>query len=176
MYNEGFETERLWLKPSDTDDAAFFLELLNCETWIENIGDRNVHTLSEAENYILTKIKPQFEKLGYANYTMIRKNDLTKIGSCGLYAREGLEGIDIGYALLPKYERNGYAFEAASKLKNAAFSIFGLNNLKAFTTYTNIPSQRLLEKLGMQYVKDFMLAGDPEILRLYELRRENIIQ
>lgn len=63
-------------------------------------------------------MRPQFERLGFGNYIMIRKSDGIKLGSCGLYDREGLDGIDIGYALMPQFERQGYAIEAASKCWN----------------------------------------------------------
>jgi len=46
------ETERLTLRPLTTGDAAFILELVNDPDWLRNIGDRNVHTLADAERYI----------------------------------------------------------------------------------------------------------------------------
>ncbi|HAH25695.1 MAG TPA: GNAT family N-acetyltransferase, partial [Prolixibacteraceae bacterium] len=63
-------------------------------------------------------------RLGYGNFTVTRKSDRVKIGICGLFDREGLEGIDIGFAFLPEYERKGYAFESADKLKDKAFDEF----------------------------------------------------
>ena len=36
---------------------------------------------------------PQFERLGYSNYTLIRKQDNQKIGTGGLYDRLGLKGL-----------------------------------------------------------------------------------
>jgi hypothetical protein len=44
---------------------------------------------------------PQLKKLGFSSYTVIRKTDNAKVGSSGLYDREGLEGIDLGFAFLP---------------------------------------------------------------------------
>src|SRR5690606_16395207 len=99
-----YETERLILQPTSEDDAAFIYKLVNSPKWLANIGDRNVKSVAEAKTYIKDRITPQLEKLGYGNYTLIRKVDNIKIGSCGLYDREGLEGIDIGFALLPDYE------------------------------------------------------------------------
>lgn len=78
---------------------------------------------------------------------MIRKKDHQKIGICGLYDREGLEGIDIGFALLPEYEKTGFVFEAANKLKDAAFNEFEIKVISAITTKDNISSQKLLEKM-----------------------------
>ena len=165
-----FETPRLFLRPTAKEDAPFILELLNTPKWLQYIGDRNVKTLEDAKTYIKTKITPQLERLGFANYTVIRKSDGAKIGSCGLYDREGLEGIDIGFAFLPLYEKQGYAFESARKIKEAATHQFGITLLKAITAKENIASQKLLEKLGLQFSKTIRLAGDTESVLLYELQ------
>jgi len=164
-----FETERLILKPTSEEDAEFIFELLNTPKWIKYIGDRNVKTVENARDYIKTKMLPQLKRLGYSNYTLIRKADNCKIGTCGLYDRDGLEGIDIGFAFLPKHERKGYAFESANKLKNIAFNEFGLTEIKAITVKDNISSQKLLVKLGLKRNETVHLPNDDEELLLYEI-------
>ncbi len=114
---KSFETDRLILKPTSIEDAAFILTLLNTPKWLKFIGDRKVRTLSEAKDYITIKMLPQLQRLGFSNYTVIRKSDHKRVGTCGLFDREGLEGIDIGFALLPDCEQKGYAYEAANELK-----------------------------------------------------------
>ena len=94
---------------------------MNSKGWLEYIGDRKVYSESDAIRYIKNRIAPQFERLGFGNYTIIRKADNVKIGTCGLYDREGIDGIDIGYALLPQFFGKGYAFEAVNELKNITF-------------------------------------------------------
>ena len=166
-----FKTDRLILRPTSEEDAAFILELLNTPKWLKYIGDRNVNTVKSAKEYIKNKILPQLIKLGYSNYTIIRKSDNIKIGSCGLYDREGLEGIDLGFAFLPEYEKKGYAFESANKLKNVAFNEFEINEISAITTKDNIASQKLLEKLGMIFIKTTNIPNDEEELLLYKLKK-----
>jgi [ribosomal protein S5]-alanine N-acetyltransferase len=166
---QSFETERLLLKPSETDDALFFLELLNSEKWLKYIGDRNVKTVEAAEDYIQSRILTQFESHGFANYTVIRKSDGIKMGVCGLYDREGVEGIDIGFAFLPKYENQGFAFEAASKMVEAGWKVFNIAKLHAYTTQDNHSSKKLLEKLGMTCIDRVMLPNDTEETLKYEL-------
>ncbi len=164
-----FETERLILKPTSIDDSAFVYELLNSPKWLKYIGNRNVNSIEEAKEYIKNKMQPQLERLGYSNYTVIRKSDTIKIGSCGLYDREGLEGIDIGFAFLPNYEKKGYAFEAANKMKEVGFEEFGIWQISAITAKDNISSQRLLEKLGLKFDKIIKIPNDDEDLLLYKL-------
>lgn len=162
-----FETERLTLKPTSEDDAEFVFRLFNTPLWLQNIGDRNIKSIESAKTYIRDRIVPQYKRLGYSNYTIIRKSDNAKIGACGLYDREGLKGIDIGFALLPEYERMGYAFEAANKLKEMAFDEFGLSELSAITKKSNLLSQKLLEKLGLKLSGTIMLPNGDEKLLLY---------
>ncbi|MFD0863561.1 GNAT family N-acetyltransferase [Sungkyunkwania multivorans] len=163
-----FETERLYLKPTCKDDALFLLELMNTPKWHRFIGDRSIKTVEDAEKYIEEKMTPQLERLGYSNYTVIRKSDGEKLGTCGLYDREGLEGIDIGFAFLPQFEGQGYAFESANRIKEAAIHEFHLDLINAITVKDNLPSQRLLEKLGLTFVKTIQIPNDPEELLLYQ--------
>ena len=170
MEFKSFETERLLLKPTTVDDAAFILELLNSPKWIKFIGDRNVTTLEEAKAYIENRMMPQLHRLGYGNYTIVRKQDGTKIGTCGLYDREGLEGIDIGFALLPDFEKQGYGFEAVNRIKEFAVNDLHLTQISGITTKDNISSQNLLVKIGLQFEKYVTIPNDTEELCLYVMR------
>ncbi|WP_299433611.1 GNAT family N-acetyltransferase [uncultured Aquimarina sp.] len=165
---EHFETDRLLLKPATIEDAAFYLKLLNSPKWLQNIGDRNVRSIEDAEHYITEKMMPQLKRLGYSNYTVIRKSDNQKLGCCGLYDREGIEGVDIGFAFLPEYEGKGYAYESALKIKEAGISLFGIKKISAITIPENKSSQKLLEKLDFSFIKIINIPNDDEDLMLYE--------
>ena len=171
MKYKTFETERLLLRPTSEQDSEFILELMNTPKWLQFIGDRNVMSNEDAKAYIQEKMIPQLERLGYANYTVIIKDSDQKIGTCGLYDREGLEGIDIGFAFLPQYEKKGYAFEASNRVKEAAFHEFEIESISAITAKDNISSQMLLEKLGLQCTGTTRLPDDPEELLLYRIHR-----
>ncbi len=166
-----YETERLIIRPTTVEDAPFIREVMNTEGWLKNIGDRKVYTNEAAANYIKEKIRPQQERLGYSNNTVIRKSDGAKMGSCGLYDREGLEGVDIGFAFLPEYGGKGYAFEAANKIKELAFGSFGLSIISGITIEANMPSRKLLEKLGLKFIKYMHLPNDEEELMFYQIRK-----
>lgn len=166
-----FETDRLWLRATDVQDARFVLDLLNTPKWHQYIGDRGVRTIEDARRYIQERMLPQLEHLGFGNYTVIRKSDGRKLGSCGLYDREGLEGVDIGFAFLPDCEGKGYGTESALKMKTLAFEVFGVDRISGITVKENIGSQRLLEKIGLRFVEYMHLPNDPEEIMLYRLDR-----
>jgi RimJ/RimL family protein N-acetyltransferase len=168
---KSFETDRLWLIPTSENDAAFLLELFNTPKWLKYIGDRNIKTVDDARRYVREKIRPQLEYLGFASYTVVHKSDKQKMGMCGLYDRSGLGGIDIGFAFLPEFEGKGFAWEASEKLKNAAFTEFGINELLAITTKDNYSSQKLLEKLGLKVAGTVKIPNDDEELLLYKIEK-----
>ncbi|MBU2951573.1 GNAT family N-acetyltransferase [Tamlana agarivorans] len=170
-----FETERLILKPVSEEDAKFILELFNTPKWIAYIGDRNVKTIGDAKNYIREKMLPQLHSLGYSNYILTQKEDSSKIGTCGLYDREGLDGIDIGFAFLPQYEKKGVAYESANKLKHIGFSEIGLTRINAITRKDNMSSQKLLKKLGMIPEGTTNLPNDEVEWLLFKIEKEQFI-
>jgi len=162
------ETERLILVPPTEKDAAFIFELFNSPKWIAYIGDRNITSIDDAKRYLKEKILPQYQKLGFGAFTVIRKSDARKIGICGLYDREGLEGVDLGFAFLPEFEKKGYAFESANKLIAIAFEKFNLKSIKAITTKHNSSSRKLLAKLGFIQKGKIKLLDDSKEMLLYE--------
>ncbi|BDD06848.1 GNAT family N-acetyltransferase [Aureibacter tunicatorum] len=165
---EVFETERLFLRPTIEEDAEFFLELQNSSTWLQYIGDRNVNTVEDAADFIKHKIFPQYIELGYSNFTVFLKSNSAPIGSCGLYAgRNGIEGVDLGFAFLPEYHNKGYAYEAAKKVMQIAYQDFGLKKLYAITSEINTPSQRLIKKLGLEFIERKCLPDEDDESLIY---------
>lgn len=175
MSHKIFETKRLYLRPVHEDDAAFIFELVNTPKWLQFIGDRKVRSVEDARQYIIHKMYPQYERLGYGNYVVIHKTDNTKLGTCGLYDREGLEGVDIGFAFLPAFEKRGYAFEAASQIMVRGFTDFDLNQLSAITMQDNHSSQKLLVKLGFTRVGQVVIPNDTEKLELFVKNRNQTV-
>lgn len=163
-----YETERLLIRPMSLEDADLILELYNMPAFIKYIGNRNINSLSDAENYIKTKFLPQFEKLGFGNYLIVLKEGNHKIGGVGIFEREGLDVVDIGFSVLEKYEGKGYMFEAAHKIMQIGRDHFNLNKISAITTKDNFSSQKLIEKLGLKFKKLVTIPDDTEELMYFE--------
>jgi len=161
------ETERLILRQLTQEDAKFIFELLNDPSWIQNIGDRNIRTLDDARSYIEKGPRASYEKNGFGLYLIALKETGESVGMCGLIRREGLEDVDIGYALLPKFWSKGYAVEAARATKAYAKDVVGLNRLVAIVDPANEGSIRVLEKIGLRYEKMVRLSADDIELKLF---------
>ena len=98
---KSFQSERLIIRPTLEQDAKLIYQLMNSPKFIKYVGDRQLYSVEDAEKYIQDKMLPQLHSLGYSNYSLINKKNGAKIGICGLYDREGLDGIDIGFGILP---------------------------------------------------------------------------
>lgn len=166
-----FKTKRRIIKPTSENDAKLIYELLNTQKFIKFVGDREIKSIEDAKKYIQIRILPQLYMLSYSSYSIITTSDGSKIGSCGLYNRNGVDEIDIGFALLPQFEGLGFAYEAAHRLLRAAFEEFKIEEIKAITSKENISSQRLLEKLGLERIGTTKLPNENKELLLYKIER-----
>jgi len=149
-------------------DAAFILRLLNEPGWLEYIGDKGVRTIEDAVHYIKTGPRAMYEREGFGLFLVEWKGNQEPIGLCGLIKRDGLDDVDIGYALLADYHAKGFAFEAAQGILKYAKEI-GLKRLIAITTKDNHSSVKLLEKLGMKPDGFVTLPNDNEELKKFIL-------
>lgn len=145
------ETERLVLRHLNTDDAEFILRLVNDPSFIANIGDRGIRSLEQATNYLLEGPMSSYRHHGHGPYLVALKVELVPIGLCGLLKRIQFDDPDLGYALLPEYRSQGFAFEAASAVLDLAYSSLGLPRTLGLVSPENTPSIRLLEKLGFEF-------------------------
>ena len=154
-----FESDRLYLRPTTEEDAALVLAILTAPKALKFIGDRNLHNEEDAREYIRQRALTQLRERGYANYTLVTKETGTKVGVCGLYVRPDLELIDLGYALHPNHEGQGYAREASKRIMQAAKERFGQLKLSAITHGENTASIKVLEALGFTHLGQKTVAG-----------------
>jgi RimJ/RimL family protein N-acetyltransferase len=162
------ETKRLVISKVTLKDASFFLELMNTPHWIKYIGDRNIRTVKDAEQYLKNGILKSYSTLGYSFYKIVLKSNRSKaIGICGLIKRNQLEFSDLGFAFLPEYERKGYAYESSMAVLEFVKKDFGLNKVGAITLEININSIKLLKKLGFSFEKKIKPFDDDKELLFF---------
>ena len=152
------ETERLILRKFTIEDAPFMLELLNTPTWLRFIGDRNVHSVKEAEQYLINGNIKNYSTYGFGFYLVEVKETGEAIGMCGLVKRDSLDDIDIGFAFLPQFIGKGYGFEAASATLRYAQTVLQLNKIIAIVNPENADSIKLIKKIGLQFEKMVQLS------------------
>jgi len=142
------ESERLIVRHFTLDDSEFIIELLNQESFIRYIADKNVRTIADAENYLLAGPMASYKQFGFGLSLVALKATNTPIGMCGLLKRDELQHPDLGYAFLPDFCGQGYALEAAKSVLNVGMVAHSLDTILAVTLPNNHNSNRLLQNAG----------------------------
>ena len=111
-------------------------------------------TLSQAEsNEMASKIKRLINERGWGFWALELTNQQKFIGFVGLHIPEidlpFNPCVEIGWRLDKEFWGKGYASEAAEKSLEYAFSELELPELVAFTSVKNMPSQKVMRRIGM---------------------------
>lgn len=161
------ETARLVVRELTLGDDAFIVALLNTPGFREYIGDKGVRSAADARVYLRTGPLASYAVNGFGLWLVALRDGGTPIGICGILRRPGLDHADLGFALLPEFEGQGYAFEAASAVLAHARSKLHLDPILAVTAFRNPRSVKLLTKLGFEFVRFIDLPGHAEPSRLF---------
>jgi len=158
-------TERLIMNLLTLGDHDFILKLVNSKGWIEFIVDRHVCTIDDAIAYINKIISNQ--DIFYWVVRIKEKN--TPIGIISFLKRTYLEHFDIGFAFLPEFHANGYAFEASNKVLALVSRRSECTPVLATTVPGNVNSIKLLNKLGLHFEK--VIEVENQELHIYSNRQ-----
>ena len=156
------ETERLRFRKLEATDfetwLPFHQDPRSTEHW-EGMPDDPI----EACNHWFDKAFYRYEnKLGGMN-VLISKETGEFIGQCGLLKQtvDGIQELEIGYSILPKYWKQGYAIEAAQKCKAFVKENDLTSSLISIIHVENIPSQKVAIKNGMHLDKTTVFNENP---------------
>ena len=161
------KTQRLILSKISEDDADFFYKLVNDPDWLRYIGDKHIHDLKDARNYIKNVSMVSYEQYGFGPYLVKLREDQTRIGISGLFQRDYLDHPDVGFAFLPAYRNRGYATESAAAVLNYGYDSLNLTIILAITSRDNDSSARVLEKIGLQFQKIIKTSKDDPGSKLF---------
>jgi RimJ/RimL family protein N-acetyltransferase len=162
-------TERLIIRFLAVEDKLFIHRLLNTPSWLRFIGDRNIKTLLDAENYLVNGPLKSYRENGFGPWLVCLGEDETPIGICGLFKRDYLNSPDLGFAYLPEFEGRGYAAEAVAEILADAQQRIELRNVVAFTDPDNIRSIRLLERSGFRFKEMIRPPNEDHELMLFAI-------
>ena len=162
------ETERLLLRPWKDSDLAPFTRM-NRDPEVMRFFPA---TLEPAQTEALYRdLAQELSAYGYGPFAAEEKAGGNFIGFIGFHqARLAVSFcpcVEIGWRLDKAYWGKGYAAEGARACLAHGFSVFALNEVYSFTSLLNHPSQRVMQKLGMQKALHF---DHPEIPAGHPLR------
>ncbi len=156
-----FETPRLILRRMTEADAPLIYALNSSPDVLQYLHEPELKDEADARRVITDIIMPQYSLYNLGRWAMIVKEGNTFIGWCGLKYRPELEEIDLGYRLMRQHWGHGYATEAALNTIKYGFDVLNLATITGRAHIKNIASWTVLEKIGMQYVKDEMVDDCP---------------
>lgn len=107
-----------------------------------------------------------YDRHGFGLYLVELKDSGTPAGICGLLKRGVLEDVDLGFAFLPEFWRQGFAFEAATAVLDDA-EHRGLMRVLAITSPDNEASIRLLGRLGFHFERMMRLTDDAAEIKVF---------
>lgn len=176
--NYYLETERLVLREIKESDLEGMFMLDSNKEVHKYLGNKPISTRKEAEK-IIQFIHRQYQDFGIGRFACIEKVTGEFIGWSGLKFNTGekeklnnhQDFIDIGYRFIPKYWRKGYGFESAKACLEFGFNSMNYKTIYAAALVDNIGSNKILEKIGLQYINQF----DFEDVKAnwYELKKEH---
>lgn len=151
------------------------LNLIPCELEHFEVFERNENELAEmlgveladgwlvfpeVVSYSLEFLKNNSDAANWRMYFFVHAADEKLVGNGGFKGKPDDAGmVEIGYAVAPAYRGNGLATEAAQGLIDYAFSNPQVQVVRAHTLAEENESVRVLQKVGMEFVREF---NDPE--------------
>ncbi len=76
-------------------------------------------------------------------------------------SKENSEEMELGYRLKKAYWDSGFATEGSKALINRGFRELAVTKVVATAVALNTRSRRVMEKVGLQFEKEFAYPGDP---------------
>jgi len=144
------ETERLIMRPLVESDVDEIFAMRSDEEIMRFI--REPQGRSESLDWIkLVSARWDTEKLGFC--AVIEKETDKFLGWCGIWRLRETNELEVGYAIEKAYWGKGFATEAAEKFIEYAFENIKPDKIVAVAEPKNLASRRVMEKLGMKFVK-----------------------
>ncbi|WGU95759.1 GNAT family N-acetyltransferase [Paenibacillus dendritiformis] len=150
------ETSRLQLRDWAEADLEPF-QRLNADKQVMRYFPK---TLSPEEtNVFYQSIVAELKECGFGLYAVEVKEDKEFIGLTGFH-RATFEAdftpcIEIGWRLKKQAWGKGYATEGAAACLQYGFHELGFRDVYSFTAQVNKPSQNVMKKIGMSFIKTF---------------------
>lgn len=172
------ETERLILRDLLESDVDGMFELDSNPLVHKYLGNKPIKTKTQAEEAIHF-IRQQYAERGIGRFAAIEKASGDFIGWTGLKFNTGDKEVlvdkrdfyDIGYRFIPRYWGKGYASESSFATLDFGFKELNIETMSGAAEIGNIASNKVLQKIGLKFVEDFMFEG--EKINWYELKKED---
>lgn len=164
------ETNRLILRELTMEDFNDLFEILSDEETMKHYP--RPFDEQKVRDWIQWNIC-NYQTFGFGLWAVVLKENNKMIGDCGI-TMQNIDGEikpEIGYHINKKYQRQGYATEAAIRCRNFAFENTPFNRIYSYMKYTNVGSYSVALNNGMKLIKEY---EDPKnkISKAYAISHE----
>ena len=153
-------TQRLILTPVTQTDIADLHRHWNAPAVRRFLWDDETMPI-ETVTSTVDSSERDFKEFRYGLWSLRLAADQPLIGFCGLQRVESTDLVEVLYSLDQTYWGRGLAGEAARAVLTFGFNVLGLARIAGGTDEGNLASIRVLERLGMRFVDNLMLHGQP---------------
>ena len=176
-----FQTPRLTLRQWQDSDTTPFIQMC-ADDEVMHYFPKKLDAF-EATAF-MQRLKDAIETRGWGLYAVELKATGEFIGFIGLHIHppefEIADAPEIGWRLLPQYWHQGYATEGAKAVLKHAFRNLRLEKVISFTACLNAPSERVMQRIGMDKVREFdhpLVPAEHPLQRhvLYEMHRGDFL-
>jgi len=156
-------TDRLQLSPITLADADR-LAVLHADARMMNLLQHGVLSRAQSDEMV-ANYAAEWPALGFGSWTVTERAGGRLVGLGGLRVHDGDHGIALRVALIPEVQGKGYGPELGRAAVEFAFTVPRLDRVTAVTRLDNVPSQRMLEKIGMVREREFSGSNGRALLR-----------
>lgn len=157
------ETERLLLRKLEIGDAEKLALVLSDKESMKHYP----HPFSKDEviDWIHWNLN-NYEKYGFGLWAVIRKGDMEFLGDCGITMQtiDGQILPEIGFHIIGRFCKNGYASEAAFSCLDYVAMKYGFKDIFAYCEEHNAPSVKVMKKIGMKKEKEYEEDGVKKVV------------
>lgn len=164
-------TPHLRLRPFRLDDADRFHARIHNDAEVMRFLPGGAPRPREATLRTLDYFLSHWAQHGFGMWAVEDNSDGAFVGQAGLNVIPNTSEVEVAYALAKPYWGKGYAAEAARAALGYGFERVGLAIVYAVAFPANLASQRVMQKLGMEYEGVTNRFYDTELV-CYFMRRE----
>ena len=164
------ETPRLLLRPYTMEDFDALYEILSDP---ETMAHYPAPFTAEKTRGWITWNLDNYQKYGFGLLAVTLKDTGEFIGDCGI-TLQNIDGEilpEIGYHIHKRFQRQGYAKEAARAVRDWAFQSTDYDTLYSYMKCTNIGSYSTALATGMKKVKEYANSRNT-LSYAYAIKRE----
>jgi [ribosomal protein S5]-alanine N-acetyltransferase len=114
----------------------------------------------------ITALRRKWDEQGFGYWVFSERETGEPVGRGGLGHAHvaGRDEVEVGWAVAAERWGRGYGTEIGAAALEVAFGALGLAEVVAFTLPGNVPSRRVMEKLGFSYEREIVWADLPHVL------------